>query len=110
MISLKTGKNGADPRGVHSKIWEALFLIAPIYKEHGQILVITSLKDSKHSKKRSSHYRGEAADLRTRYFNALTQEIIKRKIQEVLGEDYVVVLEHNHIHIHWAPIYHEEIV
>lgn len=100
-------KDGVDHQGVHTKVWEALWLIDVIYKEHRRELVVTSLREGKHSKKRSSHYDGRGTDIRTYYFNIVTLGIVFRKVQEKLGEDYVVVLEKTHIHIHWAPIYHD---
>lgn len=100
-------KPGVDCRGVHSKVWEALWIMSEIYNEHGKELVITSLREGKHSKKRSKHYDGLAADTRIRYFNTVTLTIVYRKIKQILGVDYVVVLEKDHIHMHWAPVYHD---
>lgn len=104
-MRLKAGVNCKD---VHSKIWEALWIVEVIYIEHGQSeLTVTSMRDAKHSKVRSAHYRGEAADLRIWGFSKAELRNLVEEIKARLGDDYVVVLEHNHIHIHWSPIYKE---
>lgn len=99
-------KEGVDCKGVNPKVWEALWKVDVIYLKYGNELVITSLKEGKHSKKRSSHYRGDAADTRIWYFNTDILLDVVNEIKNELGDDFVVVLESNHIHIHWSPIYH----
>jgi len=52
----------------------------------------------------SYHYRGMALDFRTRDF---VQSGLNRWVHEItkkLGPDYYVLLEQNHIHIHWKRL------
>lgn len=72
-------------------------------------LVITSGKDSEHSKK-SLHYTGKAIDIRIWTFRELTQSVASYKwwceleyacliFANNLGPEYSVVLEKDHIHL-----------
>ena len=75
-------------------------------------LVITSGSEHyEHSANRSAHYRGDAIDTRSKNHPGNKHKLVFQ-IQNVLGADYVVILEGEgelweHIHIHWSPIYHE---
>jgi hypothetical protein len=68
----------------------------------GKEIVITSGLDGKHSRK-SLHYSGNAFDIRT--FIYTTSEVNKLipALKLVLGSDYDVVYEGNHIHIEYDP-------
>lgn len=101
-------KEGVNCEGVNPKIWEALWIINGLYKNYNTELVVTSLREGLHSKKRSSHYRGDAADTRIWGFTPDTLYRLVAEIEDKLGEDFVVVLElkRKHIHIHWSPVYH----
>lgn len=98
-------KPGVECEGVHTKIWEALWIVAGVYAKYARILVVTSLREGEH-KKRSEHYKGNAADLRTKYFTAKIKRLVFNAIKEILGEDYIVIWHKTHIHIHWSPVYH----
>lgn len=84
----------------------AITVIAPCFKSFGQEAVITSGTEKyKHSVKRSAHYRGDALDFRHRWFTPAECITVVGELQHALGENFVVVLEKTHIHIHYAPVY-----
>lgn len=66
----------------------------------GKSLTITSLTDGKH-RKNSKHYSGDAFDVRIWSFDNAKE--IATKMQNLLGEDYDVVLEKTHIHVEYDP-------
>ena len=61
---------------------------------------ITSGVEGRHSSN-SKHYIGKALDFRIRDFPALGLNRWVNEIKKKLGKDYFVLLEKNHIHIHW---------
>lgn len=70
-----------------------------VWKKHGQELVITSYRDGIHSAS-SLHYYGLAIDLRTRYFRSKQQvTLVARELQSALGRHFLVIVEHDHIHV-----------
>lgn len=70
-------------------------------------LVITSGTEAiAHSVPRSAHHRGDAWDIRRWYLETRAAEFV-RELGELLGDDWIVILEGNHIHAHWAPMYAE---
>lgn len=64
--------------------------------------VITSCRDGKHGEK-SYHYSGRAFDLRTRDIPQKDQAPIHAALKELMGKDYDVILEKDHIHIEPSP-------
>lgn len=77
-------------------------IIEEIYQHFGHECVITSLNDSKHMKG-SLHYKGQAVDIRTRYFDSNTLAQVYNELVRRLGKKYDVVLEGNHIHVEFDP-------
>jgi len=73
-----------------------------LWKENGEELVITSARDSIHSAG-SLHYYGRAVDLRTHYFGENTRSQIAEELQDILGDDYDVILHSTHIHVEYDP-------
>lgn len=65
-------------------------------------IVITSGLDGKHGAK-SLHYTGNAFDIRTWIYTEAEIEQLMKDIKELLGKDYDVVLESDHIHIEYDP-------
>jgi len=96
-------KTGISVRGIRPEILAARMVAAHIWKRYGQELVITSGSEGKHSKG-SSHYRGEAEDYRTRYFDPLSVQGIADELQDALGDEYQVIVETTHIHVQWKPL------
>ena len=101
-------KRGATLTGCRSPILLALILIAPIFSRYGIDLVVTEGPATiKHTAHRSAHYRGDAVDIRSRTIKPPDRQLIARRIRAKLSPDYVVIVEKDHFHIHWSPIYHE---
>mgnify|MGYP001568085421 CR=1 FL=1 len=72
------------------------------YEKAGYPLVITALTDGKHMEG-SLHYKGQAADLRTRDIATPVLNLIVKNAKEALGKDYDVVLEGDHVHLEYDP-------
>ena len=81
---------------------EGLLQASLAFQKLGKQMVVTSLSDSKHMDN-SLHYRGYAADLRSRDIPVQDVPILVRNIQSALGHNYQVVLESDHIHIEYDP-------
>ena len=106
---MKT-KWGTRLHGLRGQAWWAIRVAEQIHWNLvGRDVVITSGLDGKHSVARSAHYRGDAVDIRIWYTDAAgkTDEFVQQ-LKLVLGDDYVVLLESTHIHIHWSPVYNPE--
>ena len=96
-------KDGVSLAGLRREIHHAFRAIDRAhYDLTGEPATITSTTEGKHSVKRSAHYRGDAVDVRI--WNLDGQQF-RDQIAEQLGDDYVVLLESDHIHLHWGPIY-----
>jgi len=100
-------KEGASIAGCRAEILIAyISVITQVFRDHGKDAVITSgTEEYKHSVKRSRHYSGDALDIRSRWFDASEKSAILMQLQNKLGKDFVVLLESNHFHIHYAPVY-----
>ncbi len=113
-------KKGVDPRYLSSPAWHGLYLSDLVHRKlyKGQEATCTSTGDSRHSVERSRHYTGayglgfcNAFDLRTWAAGPHgeegqeAREVFAKELREMLGDDYVVLAESNHIHVHWAPVY-----
>ena len=97
-------KLGVKIDGIRGPILIALGLIESVMEETGEYTV-TSLLDGKHGPN-SFHYCGHAADLRTRHLGTKEAvETLAAKLRAVLGPDWDVVVEKDHIHLepsnHW---------
>jgi hypothetical protein len=99
-------KQGASIEGCRGPILIALIKIEPLFTSRGIEMVITSGTDGKHNAERSSHYRGDGADLRSRDLaNDPLKWNLARAIRRKLGPDFVVLVESNHFHLHYSPVY-----
>jgi hypothetical protein len=96
-------KNGTVKiQGITTELLFGLFVADYVWKTYDKELVITSLNDGKHSKL-SSHYSGNAADLRINYFKPTDKFLIGKTLQRKLGIDYDVIIEKDHIHLQYKP-------
>ena len=95
-------KPGADMRGLHPKIQDALLTVAWVYGKLDLKLTFTSGIDGDHSTG-SLHYTGRAVDLRTRHVSQQIKLKIADMLRVELGWGYEVVVESTHIHIEWDP-------
>tara|TARA_Y100000034_G_scaffold116922_1_gene155862 strand:- start:75 stop:392 length:318 start_codon:yes stop_codon:yes gene_type:complete len=96
-------KQGASIDHCNAPILRAAILIEPLFISRGVELVITSGTGEKHRAERSGHYRGDAIDIRTRDLPPDQHAALAKAIRRKIGSAYVVILESNHIHIHWSP-------
>lgn len=77
---------------------KALGLIHSYYQRLGEDLVVTSIRDGNHSPG-SLHYNGNAFDIR--YSTAPIFKI--SELRRLLGSDFDVIPEKNHIHVEFDP-------
>ncbi len=80
-----------------NKCQKALGKVEKLYRDVGEDLFITSLRDGNHSAG-SLHYIGDAFDIGGNHFR-LDRDVIKNK----LGKDFDVVNEGHHYHIEYDP-------
>ncbi len=103
-------KNGVQIHGSHFD--PAIRLIIDVARETAPVLTdeivwITSANDSAH-KEDSAHYRNRAFDIRIKNivgvaeFPLVARQWVER-MQILLGDDYDVLLEHDHIHVEFDP-------
>lgn len=85
---------------LNPEIRRSLVAIETVYNKYGYEPVITATYDGNH-KVSSLHYRNDAVDLRlpgSKVMNALCVEM-----RTVLGKNFDVVLESDHIHVEYDP-------
>jgi len=107
-------KEGVDPLGLSAPAWYGLHIADGVHKQlTGQEVTCTSTTEGTHSVLRSMHYtgaygagHGRAFDVRIWAFKdgPRLPEFVRR-LKEELGDDYYVLLEKTHIHIHWGPVH-----
>ena len=96
-------KKGVKLTDLKSQIVFALINLNEIWALYFERdLWVTSVDDSVHGKG-SLHPDGFALDIRTRDLSDLDKDLAVRKIKEILGEEFDVVLESDHIHIEYDP-------
>lgn len=81
---------------------DALLTCQRIYILHGYPFVVTALSDGKHMDK-SLHYRGYAADLRSRDIPPGDVPTLILEISKQVGPAFDIVQESDHIHIEYDP-------
>ena len=95
MIILKQGVN---VRGLHIKIWDAIYLADEVYSAFGVDAVVTAGVDGEHGYA-SLHFVGCGVDLRTRTLSESNITKVYGIMKERLGPAYDVVLHKTHLHI-----------
>jgi len=104
-------KDSASIDGCRAGILRGLISIEHIFTDLSLQLVVTSGSEHyEHQAHRSAHYRGDAADVRSRTVGPRQKALVLGRIKDALGPDYVVILENEgepneHFHIHWSPIF-----
>jgi len=99
-------KDGVDLVGLRREMREAFGAIDRTHQALAdREATITSTTEGRHSVKRSAHYRGDAVDVRTWHVDG---EKFKSALVDALGPDYVVILESDHMHVHWGPVFDGE--
>ena len=93
-------KAGANIQGLDIKMRSVLIAADKIWKSLGRELVITAGLDGEHSAG-SLHYYGLAVDMRTRYFSESEKQTAAKRLREVLGCGFDIVLHSTHIHVEY---------
>jgi len=105
MISIKNyGKKGTDAmiKGMQTEILLAIIITdALLEKMFKRDLILTSVTD--YHKPPSLHSKGQAFDMRTWGMNGEDQTRFKKELENLLGDEYDVVIEEDHIHIEFDP-------
>ena len=93
-------------RGAAPELVLGVFACERHYARHGFDLTVTSVTDGDH-KPGSLHHIGCAVDLRLPPINATTEPLVMQRfvsdLREVLGVEFDVVLEGDHIHVEYDP-------
>lgn len=95
-------KSGVRVHGLSTPIVLAIIVAEGVFRELGHDLTLTAGIDGKHSAG-SSHYAGNAVDLRSRILPEGVAPKACAMIQERLGPDYFAQVEVDHIHIQYRP-------
>lgn len=101
-------KTGVKIQQAASELVIGLMCAESVFLRYGEECWITALKDGKHMEG-SKHYRGEAADLRSKHLKTLALKInILNDLKEYLGADFDVILENQdkeneHFHLEYDP-------
>lgn len=99
MIYFKTGIYAAQLRW---PIVDAINAAHDIYQSLGHDLIITSLHDGKNSHRPDSyHFKDLAVDIRTHILTTGQKKEVKRRLENMLGIRYDVILHDTHIHIEY---------
>lgn len=95
-------KTGVTLLGLVPQMIVALVVVERCYAEMGFHCVITAGNDGSHSET-SEHYAGRALDFRTREVQDDKVHMLASQIQLDLGADFGVLLEADHLHVHYRP-------
>ena len=105
MIFLKKGVQllGPNNEPIHP-VWHEFALkdIEDIFFQHMSPCVITSAWDGKHMAE-SAHYDGRGLDFRTRMVKMALRATLTRRVRDILGVDFDVVFEEDHLHVEYDP-------
>jgi hypothetical protein len=99
-------KEGVSIKGIKPELMFGLIIADAAYKTRGVDMVVTAIMNGKHSEK-SLHYKGLAADLRTKW-TGLTRQLfdVTRIALEPIGFDVVLEDEggeSEHLHLEYQP-------
>jgi hypothetical protein len=95
-------KSGVSLKDLCPQMVVAILVIKEVFQSFGYRVIITSGCDGEHSEG-SLHYCGKALDFRTRHIQDEDLGPIVANAQQVLGEEYDVVLEPTHLHVEYDP-------
>lgn len=99
---MKHLKEGVECHPLTPVLLDALLRLAVLYHQYELVLVVTAVTDGVH-KPGSLHYRGYAADLRTRDVPSWQLPHLLDAIQRELGLAWDVVQEKDHLHVEYDP-------
>lgn len=96
-------KPGVQIAGASSELILGLCVADSVHRERcGAEITITSVSDGTH-KPNSLHYKGRAADLRTRDLAPSDRALFANVLRDALGAEWDVVVEDDHVHMEWDP-------
>jgi hypothetical protein len=95
-------KTGVTLLGIVPQMVLVVIAVERAFDELGHACVITAGNDGSHSEA-SEHYAGRALDFRTRDVDAVMAQAIATRVQQALGRDFGVLLEADHLHVHYRP-------
>lgn len=95
-------KPGVKVRGLRPEMALAMTFAAMVCQRHDTDFIVTSVCDGAHSRG-SLHYKGLAFDMRTRNMTVQKAREVKSELKDILGAEYDVVLETDHIHCEYDP-------
>lgn len=96
-------KSSVTSTSVQPPIYYALGIAEMVYRYNGLKLVVTSLTDGQHMPD-SLHYKGLAADIRTRDIPDVLLRSVHGSLSSVLSPmGFDVILEKDHIHLEFDP-------
>lgn len=93
-------KEGVRFEMLRPEIYGIFNVIDELWQANNSEAMITSAADGVH-KNNSKHYNGYALDLRS--WNLHDPASIAKALQDMLGADYYVLLESDHIHCQYNP-------
>ena len=97
-------KDGVVWTDMHPQVVQVLDAVDGVFKIHGVEAVITSGRDGKHGTN-SLHYEGKAFDLRT--WHVIDQ--VAKNLRKILGPDFDIVVESDHIHVELDPTHDRQV-
>lgn len=101
MAGLKHVKDGVRFEPCSPDLVDGLIRSSAVLMKFNYDLVVTSGTDGVHPAggKQDPHYLGYAADIRTRDMKIQDVPTVVRELRLVLGKDWTVVQESDHIHL-----------
>jgi len=107
MIYIKNdGKEGtnAKVKGMQPEILLAIIIADQLMgKMYERNLTLTSITDGHEDKPKSLHNPGYAFDMRTWSMNGAEKAKFGKELSQLLGDEYDIVVEGNHIHVEFDP-------
>jgi len=92
--------------GIKPELLLAVIIAESVFRTYEVEFVITSIADGKHQATNSKHYSGNAFDVRIKNIPTKeTLDYIIHSLKSNLTKDYRVILESDHIHIDYNPVY-----
>lgn len=97
-------KSGASLKGVQWQMFYASIQVEVVCVRWGVECVITSGTDGSHGLHNATlHPAGLALDYRTRELRTVDVPAFAREVRLILGKDYDVVIESDHLHVEYQP-------
>ena len=103
LLSKFEVKENVKLKGLDLKMYPVLSKALTVWQKYGKNIVITSALEGKHCKN-SRHYAGLALDLRSRDIEKKYRVNIMQDLSNALGDDFLVLLEHDHFHVEFDPV------